>query len=223
MLRKVILPPPYFPLQNNLIDFTKNAPKAVSLGVSPYSPWDLDMANIGYKVLQYDASINKPPYKHPNITFHKKFVGVKNSDSVISFERLITQNDLNKNECNVLQCDIEDCEWEILEQLDLGILSEIFPQILFEFHNCNPESEALSVPRLAILERIKSHYTPIHTHFNNHGAIFYANGYFWGDTVEVSYLRNDLVRGDAVLLKGVGNLNADAPNAKGYPDIPVIF
>lgn len=181
------------------------------------------MANLGYKVLQYDASINKPPYKHPNITFHKKFVGVKDSDSVISFERLITQNGLDKNECNVLQCDIEDCEWEILEQLDLAKLSEIFPQILFEFHNCNPESEALSVPRLAILERIKSHYTPIHTHFNNHGAVFYSNGYFWCDTVEVSYLRNDLISSDAVFLKGVGNLNADAPNAKDYPDIPVIF
>ena len=50
----------------------ENNATAISLGVSSYSPWDLEMANMGYKVLQYDGSINKGPYNHPNITFYKK-------------------------------------------------------------------------------------------------------------------------------------------------------
>lgn len=218
----LILPPPNFSLKNH-IDFTKSKPKAISLGVSPYSPWDLDMANIGYQVLEYDASIKAPPYKHKNIIFHKKFVGVKDSNDTISFENVILQNHLNQDDCNVLQCDIEDCEWEILEQVDLSNIARFFPQMIFEFHNCNPNDTSLSEPRLAILEKILTHYTPIHTHFNNFGAVFYSGGYFWGEVVEVSYLRNDLIPKNADKIKGVCLLNIDSPNMRGYPDIPVIF
>lgn len=49
-------------------------PIAVSLGVSNYSPWDLEMANMGYKVLQYDGSIDKGPYSHSNILFLKNML-----------------------------------------------------------------------------------------------------------------------------------------------------
>lgn len=180
------------------------------------------MANFGYKVLQYDASISKAPYTHKNITFHKKFVGARDGVDTIALARIIAENDLRQNACNVLQCDIEDCEWEILEQMDLGEMAKYFPQVLFEFHNCNPNDEQLSQRRIAILEAMKAHYTPIHTHFNNYGDVFYVNGYFWGETIEISYLRNDLVPQNTPFAD-IGNLNIDAPNAKGYPDIPVIF
>ena len=206
-----------------LINFNRNQPKAVSLGVSPYSPWDLDMANVGFQVLQYDASIDKAPYNHPNITFHKKFVGVKDSHDTISFANLLAQNDFSPNACNVLQCDIEDCEWEILENIDLSQMAQYFPQVLFEFHKCYLDNESFAGRRLVVLERLKEYYTPIHTHFNCFGAVYYANGYFWGAVVEVSYLRNDLVDSAAKLLSGAGNLYLDTPNAKGYSDIPVIF
>ncbi len=181
------------------------------------------MANFGYKVLQYDASIDKAPYTHKNITFHKKFVGAKDSADTIALARIIAENDLSQNACNVMQCDIEDCEWEILEQIDLGEMAKYFPQVLFEFHNCNQNDEKLSQRRLAILEKIKAYYTPIHTHFNCCGAVYYANGYFWNSLVEVSYLRNDLVGKDTTLLCGVGNIHIDSPNIKGEGDIPIIF
>lgn len=206
----------------HLIDFS-NPPFAISLGVSPYSPWDLDMANFGYKVLQYDASIAKAPYNHPNITFFQKFVGARDSHDTIAFERIIKENHLSPNACNVLQCDIEDCEWEILEQVDLGEMAKYFPQVLFEFHECRLDNAKFAKRRLAVLEQMKAHYTPIHTHFNNCGAVYYANGYFWGAVVEVSYLRNDLVDKSAKMLSGVGNSCLDAPNAPTFPDILVIF
>lgn len=136
------------------------------------------MANFGYKVLQYDASIAKAPYNHPNITFHKKFVGAKDGVDTIAFGRIIAENNLSQNACNVLQCDIEDCEWEILEQVDLGEMAKYFPQVLFEFHNCNPNDEKLSQRRLAVLEKLREYYTPIHTHFNCCGAVYMQMGIF---------------------------------------------
>ncbi|MGX3045767.1 hypothetical protein [Helicobacter sp. T3_23-1056] len=218
-------PPPYLLDNPPQINFSQNQPFALSLGVSPYSPWDLDMANFGYKVLQYDASIDKAPYNHPNITFYKKFVGARDSHDTISFENLLAQHDFNPNACNVLQCDIEDCEWEILENIDLAKIAQYFSQIIFEFHGCNPNDKSATQRRIAVLEKIKEHYTPIHSHFNSFGAIIYQlNGYFWSSLVEVSYLRNDLVDKDAKKVVGVGNLYLDSPNeVVGSPDIPVIF
>ena len=215
--------PPQYLLDNPpLINFTQNPPKALSLGVSPYSPWDLDMANFGYKVLQYDASIAHAPYNHPNITFHKKFVGARDSHDTISFELLLAQNDFSPNACNVLQCDIEDCEWEILENIDLAKIARYFPQVIFEFHKLFLEN-TFADKRLAVLEKLKAYYTPIHAHFNNWGgAVWYSNGYFWCQTVEVSYLRNDLIK-ESNLIVGSGYLHCDAPNVKEYPDIPIIF
>ncbi len=214
-------PPPQEIDNKNSIDFS-NPPFALSLGVSPYSPWDLDMANFGYKVLQYDASIAKAPYNHQNITFHKKFVGAKDNADTIAFARIIAENNLSQNACNVLQCDIEDCEWEILEQVDLGEMAKYFPQVLFEFHNCNPNDEKLSQRRLAVLEKLREYYTPIHTHFNC-TAVYYGKGIFWCLQVEVTYLRNDLIDKEAKLLFGVGNSHLDSAYEKHLPDIPVIF
>ena len=180
------------------------------------------MANVGYKVLQYDASIDKAPYNHPNITFYKKFVGAKDSANTISFENLLAQHDFNPNVCNVLQCDIEDCEWDILENIDLAKIAQYFPQIMFEFHGCNPNDKSASQRRIAVLEKIKEHYTPIHSHFNC-TAVYYVNGLFWCSQVEVTYLRNDLIDKNANLIVGAGNIQLDSPYAKFLPDIPIIF
>lgn len=113
---------------------------ALSLGVSEYSPWDLEMTEKGIKVIEYDGSIEKCPYKHKNIIFNKKFIGNANDKNTITLEQIIKDNNLTKNN-NILQCDIENCEWDMLKNIDFEILNKYFSQIIFEFHGCNPEEE----------------------------------------------------------------------------------
>ncbi|WP_231860221.1 hypothetical protein [Helicobacter himalayensis] len=218
-------PPP--PIEANTIK-----PQALSLGVSPYSPWDLAMANRGYKVMQYDASIEKASHNHPNITFIKKFVGAQESHDTISFDFVVKSNNLNKDAHNIAQIDIEDAEWDILENIDLGAISPYFAQVLFEFHYCDPRNEALTSRRLKALEKILEFYTPIHTHFNHCGQAFCvpkalsaeSKLYFWCSVVEVSYLRNDLIPKDAVPKSGSGLIaGLDYPNLPNFPDLPIIF
>lgn len=122
-----------------------------------------------------------------------------------------------------MQVDIEDCEWEILENIDISILAEYFSQILFEFHNCNPESDDLSFRRFKVLEALNKYFTPIHTHFNNHGTIYYDNGYFLSDVFEVSYINNNLIK-EYKYKNGFCTLvGLDSPNCSYFPEIPVIF
>ena len=201
----------------------ENSATAISLGVSLYSPWDLDMANMGYKVLQYDGSIKKAPYNHPNIKFFKKFVGIKDSSDTITLQTIIKQNNIHTNAHNILQVDIEDNEWDMLENIDLEVLSTYFTQILFEFHNCNVENDELSQRRFKILEKINRYFTPIHTHFNCCGMIFYSKGLFLSDTIEVSYMNNKKIESFEYKSGFANIIGLDSPNLAHYPEIPVIF
>lgn len=209
----------------------KNAPKAlsqgikaISLGVSESSPWDLEMANLGYKVIEYDASIEKCPYTHENIEFHKKFVGVESGGDFISLEAVIEQNKLDENVANILQIDIENAEWDILERIDMKLIERYFTQVIFEFHGCNPEEFGGAQKRFKVLEKLREGYAPIHTHLNNHGKIFYSRGFFLSTTIETSFLRKDCLPQGAHELRARGNLKGlDYPVFEPNPEIPLIF
>ncbi|EGK7522354.1 TPA: hypothetical protein ACHD50_001385 [Campylobacter lari] len=196
---------------------------ALSLGVSEYSPWDLEMAEKGIKVIEYDGSIEKCPYKHKNIIFNKKFIGNANDKNTITLEQVIKDNNLTKNN-NILQCDIENCEWDMLENIDFEILNKYFSQIIFEFHGCNPEEEQGVSLRTKILEKLNNYFIPVHLHFNNHGKIFYSNSLFLSTTLEVTYIRKDILKIDGLVYKDTIELfDYDCPIWPSNPEIPVRF
>ncbi|CAM2808783.1 FkbM family methyltransferase [Helicobacter burdigaliensis] len=200
--------------------------KALSLGVSESSPWDLEMAERGYEVIEYDASIEKCPYNHKNIIFHKKFIGIENNENTITLEQAIRENKISENKENILQCDIENAEWGMLEGIDIELLSKNFTQVIFEFHGCNPEEQEGVELRTRQLARLKEYFVPIHTHLNNHGKIFYSQGLFWSTTIEVSYLRKDIAT--KFLQNGyrkiAGNIEGlDYPSFASNPEIPLRF
>ncbi|WP_240329627.1 FkbM family methyltransferase, partial [Helicobacter suis] len=128
-------------------------PVALSLGVSDWSPWDLEMAQKGYLVLQYDGSIEKSPDSHKNIIFHQKFVGTKNDSKTISLEQILQDYNFDVNAHNILQMDIEGAEWDIFEKLDFVLLEKYFAQIIVEFHWIDPRNRFQSERYLAILEK----------------------------------------------------------------------
>ncbi|HEF8152387.1 TPA: hypothetical protein SBD02_001662 [Campylobacter jejuni] len=198
--------------------------KALSLGVSDSSPWDLEMAQRGFKVIEYDASIEKCPYDHENIVFHKKFIGNVNNENTITLVQALKDNNLDENKPNILQCDIENCEWDMLENIDISILNKYFSQVIFEFHGCNPEEQDGVEKRISLLKKLNEYFVPMHTHFHNHGKIFYSQGLFFSTTLEVSYLRKNLINLDIMKYRDVagGFKNLDFPWISN-PEIPIRF
>lgn len=224
----MLTPPPLesSSTQSGSIDSSK-APIAISLGIWESSPWDLEMADKGYRVLEFDASINHSPYPdHPNIHFTKLFVGAQDTPDTISFARLMSEVDINPSAHNILQCDIENAEWEILDSIDLGLL-EHFSQVIFEFHACNPDDEQGAKLRLRVLEKLRAHFTPIHIHYNNNGDVMIgvidSEALIFCSLLEISYLRNDLLPKDAMPVYGYALTNLDMPCVPNKPEIPVIF
>lgn len=198
--------------------------KALSLGVSDYSPWDLEMAQKGFKVIEYDGSIEKGPYNHPNITFYKKFIGTNDDENTITLLQVLKDNNLDEKLPNILQCDIENHEWDMLESIDISLLSKYFSQIIFEFHGLNPEEKDGAQKRLRLLQKINEYFVPIHTHLNNHGKIFYSKGLFWSTTAEVSYLRKNDAKDYENTYRKSGNLiKLDSVTFLSNPEIPLRF
>ncbi|WP_328588082.1 FkbM family methyltransferase, partial [Helicobacter vulpis] len=213
----VMYPPP--PPQSN-----PARPKALSLGVSIDSPWDLEMAQMGYLVLQYDASIEQAPDAHPNIIFHKKFVGTRCDPQTTTLEQILLDYSFDPKAHNILQMDIEGVEWEIFEKLDFKILEKHFAQVIVEFHACNPCAILQAHKKFEILERLQRVFQPIHLHFNSCGRCYYVQDRFFGDLLEVSYLRRDLLPFLPPLRNACGNIKGlDYPNEERLPNIPIIF
>ncbi len=217
----MLLPPPLHELDSG------SQPIALSLGVSSYAPWDLEMADRGYKVLEFDGSIATSPYpNHPNIQFSKLFVGVSDSKHTIALSRVLAESSLDPSAHNILQCDIENAEWEILDTMCMDDLTP-FSQLIFEFHGCDPDDEQGSVIRLRVLQKLREYFTPIHTHYNNIAGstlgVIDDLAYPFCPSLEISYLRNDLVPDDARLVYGLASLEIDSPCSANKPDIPVIF
>lgn len=203
-------------------------PKLLSLGVSCESPFDLEMANMGYKVIEFDGSIEKSPYDgHENIEFVRKFIGMVDNENVASLEKILSESSFNPKYHNILQCDIEGAEWNVMEHIDMNLITKNFSQIIFEFHNCYPDDTQNSQRHFEILEKINKYYVPIWTHYNSIVNLFICNV---GNTMltfcpslEISYLRKDLVPSGA---KPVGFLANEIPEPNDNrvkPDIPVLF
>lgn len=208
------------------------------------------MANLGFEVLEFDASIENSPYPHhKNIKFFKKFVGaedkIEDGFETIALTRIIDEMGFDAALPNILQCDIENAEWEILEKLDISVLARYFPQVLFEFHALYPDDAVGAARRFEVLKALNEHFAPIWVHYNTSGAPLMIakldeNTAFYTDAIvpnfcksvllpyvpliEVAYIRKDLLPKDATRFKGgIYRLNIDSANSALVPDVPVIF
>ncbi|WP_121022593.1 FkbM family methyltransferase [Helicobacter vulpis] len=181
------------------------------------------MANRGYLVLQYDASIDQSPDLHKNILFHKKFVGMKSDSQTVTMEQIMSDYTFDPNAHNILQMDIEGVEWEIFEKLDFAILEKYFAQVIVEFHWCDPRSIPRSKRHLAILEKFQHAYQPVHLRYSG-GCVYYVKDRFFSDLFEVSYTRKDLLPKDFVLRDVCGDITGlDFADDIRLLNIPIDF
>ena len=191
---------------------------AYSFGVAHYSPWDLEMAQRGFKVYQYDGSVENGPDAHPNLFFTKAFIGESPVEGVPAktFRQILADNGHENERDIVLQIDIEGAEWDFFKSMDKEDMLR-FSQIIVEFHDLDFSPELLD-----ILEKMRETHTPVHVHNNNAGApllIMPDNFIYNGNLFEVTYARSRdyAFRND----NGYFPTPLDSPNCVEFPDIPL--
>lgn len=149
-----------------------------SFGVSQYSPWDLDMANRGFVVHQYDGTIDAPPDSHPRLIFNQcNITGASNPPPGFkNISQILKDNEHEAASDLILQIDIEGYEWDFFSSITDDQMKQ-FRQVIVEFHGLHPDDSrdqfGLSFPdKLKILEKINRTHSVLHHHFNNYARLY---------------------------------------------------
>ncbi len=163
---------------------------AFSFGVSNYSPWDLEMAERGFQVYQFDGTIDAPTEQHENLIFSKLNITGNEipEDGTINLKGILNKFNLHDSKDIVLQIDIEGYEWEFFDSISDEDLKR-FSQIIVEFHGMLDFSKLEFYTK--IFEKLNKYHQSVHFHYNNCGGILLINNFIISSLFEVSFLRKD--------------------------------
>jgi hypothetical protein len=161
---------------------------AYSVGVGGDVSWDIDMAERGIEIFQFDHTVDGPPTNHPK--FHFNRIGVGPSDSVSSqfrkLDTLIRDNNHESSEL-ILKMDIEYDEWRVLGSIDSSTIAK-FNQIVIEFHGLSKLDLPFWQAEISrSFKKLRTTHFPFHVHGNNWGSFTTINDTVVPNVLEVSY------------------------------------
>lgn len=144
--------------------------------------FDMQMAELGKKVYLFDEKAEKPFIEHENIIYQKCYI-----DSSNAYE-IIKKNNHEQYKNILLQIDIEGSEYELFNNVDQKYFDHM-SHICIEFHDLiKPSPEKIQT----ILNLNKLYYI-YHIHANNHDKEFDKEFGVLPKTLEISYIRKDLI------------------------------
>jgi Methyltransferase FkbM domain len=161
-----------------------------SLGVGPDVTWDMEMAERGALVLQYDHTVENAPAMHPNFQHFK--MGITHDDSLAPdmkrLDTLLRENGHADRDDMLLKIDIEGHEWDSLQVLDASIFAK-FRQIVAEFHGMRLlEIESFRQRAHRVFSTIRQTHEVIHVHGNNFAGIHIVKGIPIADCIELTFV-----------------------------------
>lgn len=189
---------------------------AYSFGVSHYSPWDTQMAERGFKVYQFDGTIEDAPEKHPNCFFYKKNISGKAQppEGQLNIAQIFELLGHTQEKNIILQMDIEGAEWEFFETITEAQMGR-FAQIIVEFHGLTNKDRLPYFTK--IFEKISKTHQSVHFHYNNHGPILGFQDFLVSSLFEVSFIRRDM--GTFTPSTACYPTPLDAPCVTRFPDV----
>jgi hypothetical protein len=166
---------------------------AFSFGIDHNVTWDVDVANRGLKILQFDHTVEDPCPDDDRMVFHKKMISDTSGETSESLGNLIRKHDKGHDRPNIfLKIDIENFEWIVFDAIEPQLLSRI-AQITGEFH----AFECLSYPvwrRRAqrALKKITDHFALVHVHANNFAASSNIGNVMVPNVMELTFLNRSM-------------------------------
>lgn len=170
-----------------MVDSFQGVSAAISIGVGNDVSWDLDVANRGIQIFQYDHTVSKPPCSHPN--FHFQAIGVAKSTSEDRRFRTLTRivSEIPEAGDLILKMDVEGAEWATL--LKHNSILRRFSQIVLEIHDPFSGNTLSRLRNLRTLRKLNKNHRVVHVHANNYGGVACLEGIKIPTVVEITYLR----------------------------------
>lgn len=170
-----------------LNDFN-NITQALSFGISDNDDWDIDIAERGILVHQYDHTVDRAPTQHKLLQFYKKKITAnKISEKEITLDALIEQIKNKKHGSIILKMDIEGDEWSIFNKTNTDNFIYL-KQIVCEFHGLSRLSEDMFYEKaLESIKKINKFFFVYHIHANNYAPLVNIANIALPDVLEVSF------------------------------------
>ena len=176
-----------------MVDDFATARTAYSLGVGGDVSWDLEMAERGLTIHQYDHTVPGPPAPHPLFRFNKKGIAPVDGGEFVSISSIMQTNGHANRRDLILKIDIECAEWDVLDAVS-DVDLDRFEQIVAEFHGFlrvgEPEWREKT---MRVLGRLLRSHAVYHVHANNWADFQIIAGVPVPDVLELSYVRRDRV------------------------------
>jgi len=192
---------------------------AFSLGIGKSDEWEIEVAERGIVVHQFDHSIDSPPHVHPNCHFHRKRIVPRHdgTSEVETIAHLVEQNARGGDSSLILKIDIENDEWQVFAETTRGHLAR-FSQIICEFHSFSAVTEDVWYQRaLHVLEKLNRDFAVVHVHGNNLAPWVNVGSVPFPELLEVTYASRKRYKFEPS--QEVFPTCLDAPNDATTPDM----
>lgn len=190
---------------------------AYSLGVGPDTSWDVDMAERGWDVYQYDHTVEGAPDAHERCRFHKIGLAATDQADMKRLDTLMTTNGHEGRSGHVLKADIEGHEWAVLGAMPRCFFAA-FDQIVMEIHWLNNlHDRAFRNLFTRVIGNIALTHQCVHIHGNNHADLAIASGLAIPPVIEVTFANRAVFEFEANTQTCPGLL--DTPNNSAKPDL----
>jgi hypothetical protein len=170
-----------------MLDDLAGLKAAFSLGVAGNVDWDLEMAQEGLPVLQFDHSIDDVPATHPLCTFHAAMIGPQPGQ--VSFDALVTNytEEPLENAAAIMKMDIEHWEWPTLAEAQPASLRKI-RQLTVEFHCMDLIADQYWYRQAhRALSNVREELNVVHVHANAIGGSLLVGGVPFPNVLEVTF------------------------------------
>jgi hypothetical protein len=201
-----------------LLDDFEGIDTAFSLGVEQNATWDVDVAERGLTVYQFDHTVDAPITDHARLVFARKRISPEAGPESESLSSLISQHDRRNTNPNILlKIDIESDEWAVFDRTSPEILSR-FSQIVGEFHYLEGLSD-IRCRRLftRVLAKLANIFAVVHVHANNCAASSNVADVVFPNVLEINFANRSMYSFSETDEIFPGPL--DAPNDPSRPDL----
>ena len=169
------------------LDDFSNLEAAISLGIGRDVSWDLDLAERGLIVYQYDHTVQKPPATHPNFRFSLSRIGATTDDGAETIASIIAGRRLTSPASVIMKMDIEQDEWTTFSATSADALN-VFSQVICEFHDFqNALDDQWFARAVAVLNKLNEAFAVVHVHGNNIDPLLVAGNLLFPQVLEVTY------------------------------------
>ncbi len=166
-----------------------------SPGVSTIADFEDHISqDYGIRSFLADANVESAPIDNRHFSFTKKFLGHTNSGIYMTLGRWVSDSVPDDAANLLLQMEFEGAEYSVLIHEDIDTL-ERFACMVIEFHGMDRLfREDFFLMHSDIMEKIYSLFSVVHAHPNNCCGFVERGGVRVPRVVELTFLRNDLVK-----------------------------